>query len=109
MAWKVQHSNYNRQYCSLYLCLVAQLCPTLCDPMDCSLPTRLLCPWGFFRQEYWSGLPCTLPGDLHNPGIKPRSTALQADSLPSEAPGKLSVYLRVTEEVDIKFSSLEKN
>ena len=51
-------------------------------------PTRLLCPWGFSRQEYWSGLPCPPPGDLPNPGIKPRSPALQADSLPTEPPGK---------------------
>ena len=38
---------------------------------------------GFFRQEYWSGLPCPLPGDLPDPGIKPASPvfpALQADS-----------------------------
>ena len=38
---------------------------------------------GFSRQEYWSGLPCPPPGDLPNPGIKPRSPILQADSLPS--------------------------
>ena len=50
-------------------------------------PVRLLCPWGFSRQEYWSGLPCP-PGDHSNPGIEPRSPALQADSLPSEPPGK---------------------
>ena len=43
---------------------------------------------GFSREEYWSGLPCPLPGDLPNPGIEPRSPALQADSLPSEPPGK---------------------
>jgi len=42
---------------------------------------------GFFRQEYWSGLSCPSPGDLSDPGIKPRSPALQADSLPSEPPG----------------------
>ena len=35
---------------------------------------------GFSRQEYWNGLPCPLPGDLPNPGIKPRSPALQANS-----------------------------
>ena len=35
--------------------LVAQSCPTLCYPMDCSLPGS--CPWGFSRQECWSGLP----------------------------------------------------
>ena len=51
-------------------------------------PTRLLCQWGFSRQEYWSGLPCPPPGDLSNPGIKPRSPTLQTDSLPSESPGK---------------------
>ena len=37
---------------------------------------------GFSRQEYWSGLTCPPPGDLPNPGIKPRSPPLQADSLP---------------------------
>ena len=43
---------------------------------------------GFSRQEYWSGLPCPPPGDLPNPRIKPRSPAMQADSLLSEPPGK---------------------
>ena len=37
---------------------------------------------GFFRQEYWSGLPCPRPGDLPNPGMEPGSPALQVDSLP---------------------------
>ena len=53
-----------------------------------SKPTRLLCPWGFSRQEYWSGLPCPPPGDLPNPGITSRSPALQADSLLSKPPRK---------------------
>ena len=39
---------------------------------------------GFSRQEFWSGLPCLSPGDLSNPGIEPRSPALQVDSLPAE-------------------------
>ena len=43
---------------------------------------------GFSRQEYWSGLPFPSPGDLPDPGVKPRSSALQADTLPSEPPGK---------------------
>ena len=51
-------------------------------------PTRLLCPWGFSRQEYRSGLPCPPPGDHPNPGIETRSPMLQADTLPSEPPGK---------------------
>ena len=42
----------------------------------------------FFRQEYWSGLPFPSPGDLSYPGIEPRSSALQADSLLSKPPGK---------------------
>ena len=43
---------------------------------------------GFSRQEYWSGLPFPSPGGLPNPGIEPRSPALQADALTSEPPGK---------------------
>ena len=42
----------------------------------------------FSRPEYWSGLPFPFPGDLPDPGIKPRSPALQADSLPAEPQGK---------------------
>ena len=47
---------------------------------------------GFSRQEYWSGLPFPSPGDLPDPGIKPRSPAFQADALTSELPGKPTVY-----------------
>ena len=47
--------------------------------MDCS------------RQEYWSGLPFSSPGDLPDLGIKPWPPSLQVDSLPSEPPGKQSV------------------
>ena len=43
---------------------------------------------GFSRQEYWSGLPFPSPGDLPDPGMEPRSPALQADALPCEPPGK---------------------
>ena len=46
---------------------------------------------GFSRQEYWSGLPFLSPGDLPNPGIEPRSPALQADSLPFVPPGKPTI------------------
>ena len=46
----------------------------------------------FPRQEYWSGLPFPSPGDLPDPGIQPGPLALQADSLPSEPPGK-PIYL----------------
>ena len=42
----------------------------------------------FSRQEYCSGLPLPSPGDLPDPGIEPGSPTLQADTLPSEPPGK---------------------
>ena len=55
---------------------VAQLCLTLVKSME------------FSRPEYWSGQPFPSPGDLLNPGIKPRSPILQGDSLAAEPPGK---------------------
>ena len=64
--------------------LVPQLCPTLCNPMDCK-PTRLLCPWNFPGKN--TELPFLSPGALPIPWIEPESPALQADSLPSEPPG----------------------
>ena len=71
--------------------LVAKSCPTLWDPMDCSLPDSsddvIL---QAILQEYWSGLPFPSPGDLPNPGMEPRSPALQADTLLSE---HLNVFL----------------
>ena len=66
---------------------VAQSCPTLSDPMDCVAHQASL-SMGFSRQEYWSGLPFSFPGDLPDAVIEPRSPALQADSLPSEPLGK---------------------
>ena len=75
----------------IFLCCaqsLAQLCPILCNSMDCSPPGSSV-QGGFSRQEYWSGLPCPPPpGDLPNPGIKSRSPALQADFMSSEPPGK---------------------
>ena len=67
--------------------LVTQSCPTLCEPMDCVAHQDPLSR-RFFGQEHWSWLPFPSPGDLPDPGIKPGSPALQADSLPSEPPGK---------------------
>ena len=46
----------------------------------------------FSRQEYWSGLPFHSPGDLPNPEIEPGSPTLRADYLPSEPPGKPTVF-----------------
>ena len=63
-----------------------QLCPTLWDPMDCTVHQAPL-SMGFSRQEYWGGLPFPSAGDLPDPGIEPVSPvspALQADSLPAQ-------------------------
>ena len=65
-------------YCSCY-CLVTKLCPTLCDPIDCSPLGSLL--MGFPRQEYWGGLPFPPPGDLSDPGIEPVPSTFQTDLL----------------------------
>ena len=66
------------------VCFIAQLCPGLCNPMGCSLHL----PMEFSRQDYRSEYPFSSPKALLDPGIKPRSPALQADSLPSEPPGE---------------------
>ena len=64
------------------VCLVAKSCLTLVTPWTVARQAPL--SMGFSRQAYWSGLPFPSPGDLPDPGIEPRSPALQADSLPTE-------------------------
>ena len=54
----------------------------------CTVAYQAPLSMGFSRQEYWSGLPFPSPGDLPNPGIEPRSPALEPDALTSEPPGK---------------------
>ena len=51
-------------------------------------PMRLLCLWGFSRQEYWSGLPCPPPGDFPDPGIEPGSPASAGELLTTSATWK---------------------
>ena len=69
--------------CALLLSLV-QLPWTV----TCQAPLSSQASLGVSRQEYWNELLCLPPGDLPNPGIKPIFPTLQADSLPSEPPGK---------------------
>ena len=71
-------------------------------------PTRLLCPWGFSSQEYWSGLPCPPPGELPCPGIEPRSPAFQEDSLLSEPPRK-PIYIYTFLKIVLKVVSFQKS
>ena len=68
-----------------------QSCPTLCDPRDYSLPGSSV--HGILQTRILDQLPFPSPGDLPNPGIKPRSPALQQDSLPSEPPQKPLLYI----------------
>ena len=88
-----ENSPWTRLSSTCVCMLVAQLCLTLCNPMDCSSPGSL--SMGFSRQEYWSGLPFLSPGDPPNPGVIPRSPTLQAYSSPSETPGKPLVYIGI--------------
>ena len=70
-----------RPLCLIASCvcgLVAQSCPTLCDPMDYR---SLLCPWNFPGMNIGEGLTFSSLGDLPDPGIEPGSPALQVDSL----------------------------
>ena len=74
----------------------AQLCLTLCDPIDYSPPPPL--SMGFPRQEYWVGLPCPPPGHFPDPGIELASPALAGRFLTTEPPGKprsLSVRMKL--------------
>ena len=86
---------------NLCMCMYTQSCLTLWEPIDCSLPGSSVHgilhqgSWifstqgsmAFSRQDYWSGVLFPSPKDSPNPGIKPWSPALQADSLPSEPQG----------------------
>ena len=65
---------------------VTKSCLTLVTPWTVASQTRL--STGFSRQEYWSELSFLSPGDLPDLGLKPRSPALQANSLPTELPGR---------------------
>ena len=75
------------------VCVRAQL---LCHVWLFATPWTVACQaplsMEFSRQEYCTGLPFPSPGFLHHPGIEPRSSALQANSLPSEPPCYLYAF-----------------
>ena len=74
--------------------LVTKSCLTLVTPWTGAC--QALLSMEFSRKEYWSGLPCPPAGDLPDPGIEPRSPALQAVSLPTELSWK-PVFILTTE------------
>ena len=65
---------------------VANFCPALWDPMNCSPQAPL--STGFSRQEYWSELPFPSPGDLPDPGTEPATPALAGEFFTTESSGK---------------------
>jgi len=76
--WGDQEYGWSTSLRQIVKVLVAQWHLTLCDPMVCRLPGSSV--HGILQTRYWSGLPFPSPGDLPDPGIKPPSPALQADS-----------------------------
>ena len=77
------HSKRTREGLDAAAAVAKSLTPVLATPWTAAYqaPPSM----GFSRQEYWSGLLFPSPGDLPNPGIEPRSPALQADALTSES------------------------
>ena len=86
MNLKCISSNFRVPVC---VCSVARSCPTVCDPMDCSLPGSLT--MGYPKQEYWNRLQFSTPGDIPNSGIEapsPEMPALAGLFFTTEPPGK---------------------
>ena len=88
--------------CKMYY-MHAQSCPTLCDPMDCSLSGSSV--HGILQSKnYWSELPCPPPGDLPQSRIEPvsspASSASQEDSWLLSHPGSLKDITRLVKYID---------
>ena len=83
----------------MQLCTCSAVSDSLRPHGACQAPISL----GFFRQEYWSGLPFHSPGDLPDPGIEPGSPALQAGSLLCKPRGKPRIR-----GIRAKFSNQER-
>ena len=86
MIYLLSH-NFKVLYIYTVLCLVAQICLTLCNSMDCSPPGSSI-HGNSPGKNIGVGLPCSPPRDLLNPVIEPRSPAFQVDALSSEPPGE---------------------
>ena len=82
---RVWDGNLGRR-CEFGRVKVAQSCLTLCNSMDCSPPVSSV--HGILQASMLEWVAIPSPGDLPDPGIKPRPPPLQADSLLSESPGK---------------------
>ena len=92
MNWKIPVIMLPLYACGCFSCVQLFVTPWT---IDCQAPLSM----GFSRQEYWSRLPCSSPGDLPDPGIEPvslRSPALQVGSLPLVPPEKPNFASRPT-------------
>ena len=87
--------------------LCAQLCPALCDSVNCSPPGSSV--HGVSQQECWSGLPFPSPGDLTHPGIKSGSPALAGGFFTTESPGKPSELSRASVSVGSLVAQMVKS
>ena len=79
--------------------LAAQLCPTLCDSMDCSSPGSSVHGLLQSRILEWNGQPFSSSRNLPYPEIEFKSPVSQADSLPSKPPGKPKCYCKYAQRL----------
>ena len=73
-------------------------------------PARLLCPWDFPRQEYWTGVPFPFPGYLPNPGIEltsPTSSALAGVFFATRPPGN-PIYILFRKDIVKEFNTIKE-
>ena len=89
LAWRIPwtvypwgHKEWDTTEVTYSTVTVTQSRPTLCNPMDSSLPGSSI--HGILQARILSGLPFPSPGDLPNPGMESRSPTLQVDYLPAE-------------------------
>ena len=84
---------------SLCVCVCVRVCVCVCacsvisDFGNCCLPDSSVYSTGFYRQEYWSGLPFPPPRNLSNPGIKPASPVLAGRFFTTEPPGNFLLHI----------------
>ena len=102
MPRKANQSPQNKVWCVL----VTQSCLTLCIPMDCSPLGSSV--HGISQARILGGLPFPSPGNLPDPEIEPRSSALQADTSPSKLPGKLSDMMKKSDKQKLREFSITK-
>ena len=89
-SWRASHVPVTHVYVCVCVCVcVSYLCLFV---TSWTVAHQAPLSMEFSRQEYWGWLPFPSPGHLPYPGIKPRSSELQADSLLSEPPGKPTHY-----------------